>query len=67
MSNHQQPDVNELTQLMPFDADVHKNHSKFASGNLFVKTHVLESATPLQPLNDEVAEVVSENQSASNT
>lgn len=54
---NQELDVRELTELTPYDLDVHKSRGKFKSGNLFVTTHVLESATPLQPWREEVAEV----------
>ena len=66
MNNQEELDVNELTQLTPFDATVHKNHGKFSSGNLFVKTQVLESEKPLQPWNKKMAEVISETQRVSN-
>lgn len=45
----EQADLNELTKLTPFGLDVYKTRGKFKSGNIFVKTHVLESAKPLQP------------------
>ena len=58
MNNHknQELDVHELTELTPYTLDVYKNRGKFKSGGLFVTTHVLESATPLQPWHEEVAE-----------
>ncbi|MEG4228607.1 hypothetical protein QUA35_21050 [Microcoleus sp. N9_B2] len=51
MSNqkHEELDMNELNELTPFGLDVYKTQEKFTSGNIFVKTHVLESAKPLQP------------------
>lgn len=51
MSNqkHEELDMNELNELTPFGRDVYKTQGKFTSGNIFVKTHVLESAKPLQP------------------
>lgn len=46
---HEERDMNELNELTPFGRDVYKTQGKFTSGNIFVKTHVLESAKPLQP------------------
>ncbi|WP_254014107.1 hypothetical protein [Limnofasciculus baicalensis] len=46
---HEQADINELTKLTPFGLDVYKTRGKFKSGGIFVETHVLESAKPLQP------------------
>ncbi|MCT7993176.1 hypothetical protein [Laspinema olomoucense] len=58
MNNHQDQelDVRELTELTPYNLDIYKSRGKFKSGGLFVTTHVLESATPLQPWREEVAE-----------
>lgn len=46
---HEELDINELSELTPFSLDVYKTHGKFASGNIIVGGHVLESAKPLQP------------------
>jgi hypothetical protein len=48
-SKSEELDINELTQLTPFDLDVYQNRGKFKSGGLFVENRVLESAKPLQP------------------
>ena len=51
MSNqqHEELDINELSELTPFSLDVYKTRGKFASGNVMIPTHVLQSAKPLQP------------------
>lgn len=53
---HEQADMNELTKLTPFGLDVYKTRGKFKSGNIFVETHVLESAKPLQPCSSHAAD-----------
>ncbi|MCC3512847.1 MAG: hypothetical protein JGK29_28605 [Microcoleus sp. PH2017_17_BER_D_A] len=55
MSNqkHEELDMNELNELTPFGLDVYKTRGKFASGNVMIPTHVLQSAKPLQPWNSQ--------------
>ncbi|HEY9865672.1 MAG TPA: hypothetical protein V6D21_15975 [Candidatus Obscuribacterales bacterium] len=48
-------DINELTDLTPFSLDVYQNPGKFTSGNLYVQSHVLESAAPLNPWSNDSA------------
>lgn len=50
---HEELDMKELAELTPFGRDVYKTQGKFTSGNIFVKTHIWESAKPLQPWNSQ--------------
>ena len=47
--NHEELDMNELTELTPFGLDVYKTRGSFPSSNISSLGKVLQSAKPLQP------------------
>jgi hypothetical protein len=48
-------DINELAQLTPFAIDIFQNRCPFTNAKIFIDTHVLESAAPLNPWSNDSA------------
>ena len=51
--NHEELDMNELSELTPFSLDVYKTRGNFPSSKIGINGNLLESAKPLQPWNSQ--------------